>query len=122
MAMLTLISASDLKSSEQLAVAIDSSGLCELETAATVGNQVIGLLVDGGSASGDAVSVASTGEVAWGKASTSITAGAYVAATTAGKLVTTTTNKHEYIGRALTSAGATNDLIQVMVSLGTISS
>jgi len=122
MAMLSLISAADLSGSERLAVALDSSGLCELEIAATAGNQVIGLLVDGGAASGDAVTVASTGEVAWAEASAAITAGAYVAATTAGQLVTTVTNKDEYIGRALTSAGAGDDLIQVMVSLGTISS
>lgn len=121
MAMLTLISASDLKASERLVVEVDGNGKAALITAASVGNNVIGLLVDGGAASGDPVSVASHGEVAWGIANAAITAGAWVTAGANSKLVTTTTDVNEVLGKALTTAGAQNDLIMVMVNLDTLS-
>lgn len=121
MAMLSLISASDLKAKERLIVGVDSSGLAALLTAATVGNNVIGIVVDGGAASGDAVSVASHGEVAWVIANAAITAGAWVTAGANSKAVTTTTDVNEVLGKALTSAGAQNDLVQVMVNLDTLS-
>ena len=121
MAMLSLVSAADLSSSERLVVGVDGDGKAALITAATAGSQIIGVIVDGGAASGDPVSVASAGEVAWVSAGAAVTAGAWVAAAAGSQVITTTTDTNNVLGRALTTSGADDDLIQVIVTIGSLS-
>lgn len=54
-------------------------------------------------------------------ASTTVSVGAKLTATTAGEAVTTTTDKHEVVGIALEAATTQGDLIEVIVSNYTLS-
>ena len=54
-------------------------------------------------------------------ASAAIAIGALVTTTNAGKAVTTTTDKDVVIGRALEAAGADGDIIEIQLSIFTLS-
>jgi hypothetical protein len=54
-------------------------------------------------------------------ASAAISAGAKVTATTAGKVVTTTTDHHTVLGVALEAASADGDIIEVQLGIYTLS-
>jgi hypothetical protein len=78
---------------------------------ATAGtDEVVAFAASAGSA-GDYVAV-QEGIVQYGIASAAISAGAKLAATTGGKLVTTTTDGHIVVGYAKEAAGADGDLFQ----------
>jgi hypothetical protein len=51
-------------------------------------------------------------------ASAAISAGATVTATTGGKIVSDSTDKHGIIGRALEAAAADGDVIEVLLTVG----
>lgn len=111
---LSLVSAADLSSSERLIVAIDSSGKAALATAAT--DQIIGVLVEGGTASGDTVAVQDYG-TAWVKLGGTVGEGDWLTANSASKAVATTTAADSVLGMALT-AGVANDQITVRLHIG----
>lgn len=117
MSMYSGVSAVDLSAKARQVAQVDSNGKINVATANT--HAIIGLILDGGLASGDGVSVAGNGEIAWAIASTSITPGAWLTAATGGKVVTTTTDTNMLLGRALTTAGADGDFVLVMIALGT---
>ncbi|MEK7994721.1 MAG: DUF2190 family protein [Planctomycetota bacterium] len=66
------------------------------------------------------VSVQFTGTVKC-TASAAISKGAWVTATTGGKIVTTTTDKNVAVGQAMEAATADGDLIEVQLGIHTLS-
>jgi hypothetical protein len=114
MAMLSLKSGADLSAKKGFAVKLDSSGLVVLAAAAT--DAIIGILEDGGSASGDPVSVAGVGEIIRASAGGTITAATHkwLTSDANGELVATTTAKDNVCAITLQTA-ADGDLIRVMV-------
>lgn len=95
-------------------VKVTSTG-CDVATAGT--DAIIGVEQNGCAATEQAVVrfIGTTKVVA----SAAISAGAWLTATTAGKVVTTTTDKNVVLGRALEAAAADGDVIECMLMLGT---
>ncbi len=73
-----------------------------------------------GAATGDQVPVQLTG-TAKCVASAAISKGAWVTATTGGKIVATTTDHDVVLGQALEAASADGDIVEVQLSIGTLS-
>jgi hypothetical protein len=113
----TFIAAADLSSSKYCIVKLDTNGKAAIATLAT--DNIIGVLQNKPKA-GEAAIVRFLGTTKV-QASTGITLGAFVTATAAGQGVTTTTDKANIIGRALETATAQNDLIEVLLALSTLS-
>lgn len=97
-------------------VKITSTGVAP----ATAGSDAIFGVAMTDASTGDMVTVRVDG-VARVQASTGISIGAWVTATTSGQGVTTTTDKHVVLGRALETASAQNDLIAVQLGVFTLS-
>lgn len=110
---LTRKSASDLSAKEGYIGALDANGLCALASAAT--DDLIGIIVEGGRESGDAVAVADSG-TEHVKLGGSVNEGDFLTSDGAGKAVATTTANQKVIGMAL-SAGTTNDEIPVRLGI-----
>lgn len=95
---------------------LTSTGV-DVATAAT--DKIIGVAMVNAAAA-DQVSVQMTG-TAKVLASTAITKGAWVTATTGGKAVTTTTDHHFVLGIALETVAADGDLLEIQLMQGTLS-
>jgi hypothetical protein len=112
----TFKAGADLSSSQYCFVKLDSTqNQVVLATAGT--DKIIGVLLNA-PVSGDVAEVgllsgSGTYKI---KASTSISLGAYVTATTGGKAVTTTTAGNVVAGIAMQAAGADGDYIEILPS------
>lgn len=104
----------DLSAHQFKAVDVNSSGNIVLASAA--GQRVIGVLQNKPNAAGQSAGVAVSG-VTKMIASAAITAGALVTTTNAGLAVTAATTNF-ILGRAMTAAGAANDVIEVLLMPG----
>lgn len=115
---LSRISAVDLSASKYLVAKITSTGLIDIATANT--DAIIGLIEDGAGPSGSAVSVQFLG-TGFAIAGGAINPGDRVTATTAGKVITTVTDKQAIVGRYLGEvAAASGDVIEIMLSPGAL--
>ena len=112
---ISLVSNADLSSSQYLVAEIVSGSEADAATAST--DDIIGVIYDGGDASGDNVSVAISG-VAKVKAGGTISEGDQVTADSASKAVATTTTSARILGTALDSA-VTGDIFTVLINLYT---
>lgn len=108
---ITLISAADLSEKAHYIAADNASGKAILATTGTTVN--LGVIVDGGRASGDPVTIQYSGE-ARVKSSGTIGEGDAITATTAGEAVATTTDKDIVIGHAL-EAAADGDIFRILL-------
>ena len=98
-------------------VKITTTGTYTCDTATAASDKVIGVATLAADAAAQVpVQLSGTCKIT---ASAAITAGAYVVATTAGKIVTSTTDKDKPIGLALEAAAADGDLIEVLLTPGT---
>ena len=111
----TFLSGADLSSSQYRLVKLDSTqNKVVVATGGT--DNIIGVVLDGGKASGDRVRVGllSAQGTLLVVASAAITLGASVTATTGGKAVATTTTGNIVAGIALEAAAADGDLIEIL--------
>jgi hypothetical protein len=100
-------------------VKLTTTGISTVDVATAATDKIIGVALNT-VALGEQVSVQLTG-TAKVSASTTVTAGAFITATTAGQGVTTAADHAVVVGRALESATAQNDLIEVQLGVFTIS-
>ncbi len=107
----------DLSSSKYLIVQLDASGNAEIGEGAT--DLLIGVLQNK-PASGKPALVRFLGTTKV-VASAAIAIGARVTSTSAGKAVTTTTDKDVVVGRALEAASADGDIIEILLGNYTLS-
>lgn len=110
----TLPANADLSSHQFKAVDVNSSGKVVLASAA--GQRVIGVLQNKPNAADQGAAVAIAG-ITKMVASAAIAAGALVTTTNAGLAVTGATTNF-ILGRAITAAGAANDVIEVLLMPG----
>jgi hypothetical protein len=87
---------------------------------ATAGSDKIIGVAQGAAAAGEQVGVQFTG-TAKCIASAAISKGAWVTATTGGKVVTTTTDHHVVLGQAVEAALADGDYIEIQLGIMTLS-
>lgn len=113
---LTRESAADLSAKEGYAAAIDANGNAILGAAAT--DDLLGIIIEGGRASGDAVAIQDTG-TCHAKLGGTVNEGDDLTTDSAGKLVATTTTGNRVIAKAL-SAGVANDEIPVRCVMFTL--
>ena len=107
----------DLSSSQYLIVQLDSSGDIEIGEGAT--DLLVGVLQNKPESGGSALyRFLGTTKVV---ASAAIAIGALVTSASDGEAVTTTTDKDVVIGRALEAAGAAGDIIEIQLSIFTLS-
>lgn len=113
------VSAADLSASKYLVAKLDSTGKIDVATANT--DAIVGVIEEGAQAySGAPVSVqfAGTAKVIAGG---NIAIGDRVTATTAGKVITTTTDKQSILGRYVGDVAAVSgDIIEVLLSPGAL--
>lgn len=108
---ITLPAAGDLSSSQYLCVDVNSSG--QAAVVGTAGAKGIGVLQNDPAAAGRDASVAIAGKTKV-VAGAAVTAGAKVQADAAGKAITAASGDHVF-GIAVTSAGAANELFEVVL-------
>ncbi len=105
----TYISAADLSAKQHYIAKVDSDGKAALASAAT--DAVIGTIVDGGNASGEAVSIAGPECGGFVKSGGTIGEGDLLTTDSSGLAVATTTDGNAVFGIALEAADA-NDVIR----------
>lgn len=113
----TLLAGEDLSAKQFYIVQLDSSGDVEVGEGAT--DLLVGVLQNTPE-SGQAARYRFNG-TSKVIASAAIAIGALVTTNNAGKAVTTTTDKDVVIGRALEAAGAAGDIIEIQLSIFTLS-
>lgn len=106
----TRVSAADLSGKEYLIAKIDANGKADIATAGT--DDIIGVITEGGKASGDPVTIQDLTDVSV-TMSASCNEGDWITATTGGKGVATTTDGDVVLGWAMEAAGADGDRIKV---------
>jgi hypothetical protein len=106
-------SAADLSAKEGYIGAIDANGNVVLGAAAT--DDLIGIIVEGGRASGDACAIADSG-TEHVKIGGTVNEGDFLTSDSAGRAVATTTANQKIVGMAL-SAGVINDEIPVRLGI-----
>lgn len=113
----TFVAGEDLSSKKYYIAQLDASGNVEVGESAT--DLLVGV-IQNKPESGKAALIrnAGTSKVV---ASAAIAIGAFVTTTSAGKAVTTTTDKDVVIGRALEAAGADGDIIEIQLGIFTLS-
>lgn len=111
------VSAADLSGSKYLAAKLDSNGKIDIATANT--DVLMGVIEEGAQAySGASVSVQILGTAKMIAGGT-ISVGARVTPTTAGKVIATTTDKQGSVGIYIgTAAAASGDIIEVFLTPG----
>lgn len=113
----TLVAGEDLSAKQYYIVQLDASGDVEVGEGAT--DLLVGVLQNKPESGENAIyRFLGTTKVI---ASAAIAIGALVTTTNAGKAVTTTTDKDVVIGRALEAAGAAGDIIEIQLSIFTLS-
>ena len=113
----TGVAGEDLSSSRYFIVQLDSSGDVEIGEGAT--DLLVGVLQNKPESGENAIyRFLGTTKVV---ASAAIAIGAWVTAASDGEAVTTTTDKDVIIGRALEAAGAAGDIIEIQLSIFTLS-
>ena len=107
----------DLSSSQYLIVQLDSSGDIEIGEGGT--DLLVGVLQNKPESGGAALyRFLGTTKVV---ASAAIAIGAFLTSASDGEAVTTTTDKDVVVGRALEAAGAAGDIIEIQLSIFTLS-
>ena len=107
------VTAADLSAKKYYIGAVDASGNLALGSAGT--DFCIGVIQDGGTASGDIASVATEGIVMC-VAGVAINEGDMITSGAAGKAASTTTANNKCIGMAVSAAAADGDLFLVDMS------
>ena len=113
----TGVAGEDLSSSKYLIVQLDASGNIEIGEGGT--DLLVGVLQNKPESGGAALyRFAGTSKVV---ASAAIAIGALVTSASDGEAVTTTTDKDVVVGRALEAAAAAGDIIEIQLSIFTLS-
>lgn len=110
----TFISAADLSAKQYFVAQLDANGKADLASAVT--QDLLGIIMDGGAASGDPVAVCTAG-VAKAISGGTINEGDRLTTDSAGKVIATTTAADELIGWAL-QAAASGDYVEIRVQRG----
>lgn len=111
-------SAADLSGSKYLVAKLDSTGKVDIATANT--DTILGIIEEGAGPSGSPVSVQFLG-TAKVIAGGNIAIGDRVTPTTAGKVITTTTDKQAIVGRYIGDVAAVSgDVIEILLSPGAL--
>tara|TARA_Y100000310_G_scaffold336506_1_gene421209 strand:- start:527 stop:919 length:393 start_codon:yes stop_codon:yes gene_type:complete len=112
----TLISSEDMSSAAGLAVKQDAGGTVSISDAAT--DTIVGVCVDGGNASGDAVAICKLGRCKI-RAGAAINEGARLTSESGGRLIATTTLGNYTIGMAENDA-ADGDYFWAIITPGRV--